>query len=163
MFLKYGNQLRRVHISRVISVGNEFKKGNEIGKEIEEKTEPEKELTKDLTPEVEVDDHSEEKEPKETRPKRGASIKRPEKARKILIKPINSTEVWKKALVTDVGKKAGTSQFLCTLLLENSDQLVVDFSDQIYEWEYEQFPCEHCEKTFETKRSLRLHVTRVHK
>ena len=67
MFLKYGNQLRRVHISRVIPVGNEFKKGNEIGKEIEVKTELEKEVTKDLTPEAEVEDQTEEKEPKEHR------------------------------------------------------------------------------------------------
>ena len=30
VFLKYGNQLRRVHISRVILVGNEFNKCKEI-------------------------------------------------------------------------------------------------------------------------------------
>ena len=68
VFLKYGNQLRRVHISRMIPVGSEFKKVNEIGKEIELKTKPEKEVSKDTTPEVEGDDHTEEKEPKEERP-----------------------------------------------------------------------------------------------
>ena len=162
VFLKYGNQLRRVHISRVIPVGNEFKKVNEVGEEKDIKMKPE-DVTKDLPPEVEADEKIEEKEPKEPRPKRRASIRRPEKSRKILLKPTNSTGGWRKALVTDVGKKAGTSQFVCTLLLENSDQLIVDFSDQIYEWEYEQFPCDLCEKTFETKRSLRLHATRIHK
>ena len=71
--------------------------------------------------------------------------------------------MWKNALVTNVGNKNGTDQFKCSLLLDNSDELVVDFSEKRITWEYEKFSCDKCEKTFETKRSLKMHILRIHK
>ena len=41
--------------------------------------------------------------------------------------------------------------------------LVLDFSEKEIVWEYEKFPCDKCEKQFETKRSLKMHILKHHK
>ena len=166
IFLKYGNKIRRVHMSRVIRVGNEYNQ-NEV-KESQDVKKPEgetannKDESNQITSIQEKEPHTKE-EPPVSRIKRKASIRRPEKSRRIVFRPKEGTEGWKNAIVSDVGKNSGINQFKCTLLLENSDKIVVDFSEQNFEWEYEKFPCDHCAKVFDTKRSLKLHISRMHK
>ena len=165
IFLKYGNMIRRVHLSRVIRVGNEYKKDKSIEPD---KFEDSKEETKEKeqTPPVDVDDdvaQTDETEIPVERSRRKTTIRRPDKSRRIVFKAFGSKEGWKNALVTDIGKKAGTNQFKCSLLLDNSDTLIVDFSEQKFEWEYEKFPCDQCAKQFDTKRSLKMHIVKTHK
>ena len=161
VFLKYGNMLRRVHMSRIIRVGEEFKQNNEHTSEEIKKTEiaTEKETVDNDLESVPGENEAQQLLP---RPQRKASTKRPEKSRRILFKSLEDN-VWKNALVTNVGNKNGTDQFKCSLLLDNSDELVVDFSEKRITWEYEKFSCDKCEKTFETKRSLKMHILRIHK
>ena len=90
-------------------------------------------------------------------------MRRPEKSRRIIFYPVGTKKDAKNALVKDVGKKTGTKQFLCTLRFDNSDELIVDFSEKEFTWEYEKFPCNKCDNTFETKRSLSMHTSKVHK
>ena len=47
--------------------------------------------------------------------------------------------------------------------MDNSDEILVDFSEKEFDWEYEKFPCDKCEKTFDTKRSLTMHKLKMHK
>ena len=44
------------------------------------------------------------------------------------------------------------------MLLDNDDEMDVDFSEERIVWEYEKFLCARCGKTFETRRSLKLHI-----
>ena len=166
VFLKYGNNLRRVHMSRIIRVGEEYKteedkpkEGTETGNDVE-KTE------KNENTENDAAETSEQNKPEEKsleRPQRRAAVRRPEKSRRIIFYPVGTKKDAKNALVKDVGKKTGTKQFLCTLRLDNSDEFIVDFSEKEFTWEYEKFPCNKCDNTFETKRSLSMHTSKVHK
>ena len=47
--------------------------------------------------------------------------------------------------------------------LDNSDEIIVDFSEKEYSWDYEKFTCDKCDKQFDTKRSLKIHKSKVHK
>ena len=165
VFLKYGNNLRRVHMSRIIRVGEEF---NQNKTEEESKLSKTENDLKEKTPEnilkpVENNetDNGVDEEPT-PRPKRRAAIKRPEKSRRILYQTSNDLD-WKLAHVKDVGPNSGSDQFKCTLLLDNKDEMVVDFSQQNINWKYETFSCDICGKIYQTKRSLRMHISSVHK
>ena len=161
VFLKYGNKLRRVHMSRIIRIGEEFqRKPQDVTK------------TDDVEPIEEQpvrpnDDTT--AEPIETigpvneRPKRKAAIRRPEKSRRILFKQSNENNEWTQAIVKTVGPNSGSNQLKCNLLLENKDEVTVDFGDGIVVWEYERFPCDLCSKTFESRRSLKIHISVTHK
>ena len=154
VFLKYGNNLRRVHMSRVIRVGEEFKQSKE-----EEKNE---ETAVKLPTEIaEPEKENEVAELATSRPKRRVAIRRPEKSRRILYS--NEDNEWKHAHVKDVGKSSGSDQFKCTLILDNKDEMLVDFSDKNITWKYEIFSCDKCDQTFESSRGLRMHISKVHK
>ena len=143
-------------MSKIIRVGEEYAQRNEdmiAEDDVREIDEPE---TKAIAPEIATEMPVE-------RLQRKAAIRRPEKSRRIIFHPVGKEEQAQKALVTDIGHKTGTKQFKCTLQLENSDELIVDFSERLYEWKYENFPCGKCNKTFETKQSLSMHNTKVHK
>ena len=171
VFLKYGNKLRRVHMSRIIRVGEEFKV-NEASKDgIVDNATTIGELNKEPTKDEGTNEGNTESDHEgaientipQARSQRRVAVRRPEKMRKIIFHPVGKENESQRALVKDVGHKTGTKQFKCTLSLENSDELVIDFSERQYVWEYEKFPCTLCAKTFETIRSLRMHNTKNHK
>ena len=164
VFLKYGNNLRRVHMSRIIRVGEEYKQQNsseaeviKVNEKIDDKIVNEDEMLKNVMTEAEPEQQSVE------RPQRRAASRRPEKSRKIIFHPVGRKDETRHALVKNVGQKIGTKQFLCTLQLDNLDEMVVDFSERQFIWEYEKFPCDVCDQMFETKRSLKMHKTKLHK
>ena len=158
VFLKYGNNLRRVHMSRIIRVGEEYRTNSELEKETKQAVQD----TDKEENENEVVEDEQEKVPVE-RPQRRASVRRPEKSRKIIFHPVGREAELKHALVKDVGHKTGTKQFQCTLVLDNLDEQVVDFSERKFIWEYEKFPCDRCDQKFDTKRSLKMHKSKMHK
>ena len=161
VFLKYGNNLRRVHMSRIIRVGEEFQTKTTIAEETKEADIPTTDKTESTETEV-ADNDEEEKQEQIPRLKRKAATRRPEKSRRIIFK--NSMDKdWTYALVKSVGPNSGSNQFKCTLSLENGDELIIDFSENHTVWEYEKFKCERCGKTFDTRRSLKLHISLVHK
>ena len=91
IFLKYGNVIRRVHMSRVIRVGNEYKKHSdkEPNDEIKQTGEvqpakPREEHTNLEEPPKKDDDETEEPV---LRAKRRSTIRRPDKMRRIILKP----------------------------------------------------------------------------
>ena len=159
IFLRYGNNLWRVHMSRVIRVGEEFQQ-HEAEDEI--KGDNKENNLINIPSRNEVDTENTSDAEITVRPKRRASFKRPEKSRRILYKDSNDDQ-WKKAHVKNVGPSSGSDQFKCTLQLENKDEMVIDFSEQNVVWEYEKFPCDKCAKTFDTVRSLRMHISIIHK
>ena len=158
VFLKYGNNLRRVHMSRIIRVGEEYRTNSQLEKETKQVVQE----TNREENESEVVEDEEEKVPVE-RPQRRASVRRPEKSRQIIFHPVGREAELKHALVKDVGHKTGTKQFQCTLVLDNLDEQVVDFSERKFIWEYEKFPCDRCDQKFDTKRSLKMHKSKLHK
>ena len=163
VFLKYGNKLRRVHMSRLIKVGEEYRSNG-----TENKTEDESKPESSTNVHIENKDVPEmnEDEPVHhplNRPTRKATIKRPDKTRRIIFHPAGREHEKQSAVVTSVGSKAGTDQFKCTLKLDNSDEIIVDFSEKEYSWDYEKFTCDKCDKQFDTKRSLKIHKSKVHK
>ena len=164
VFLKYGNNLRRVHMSKIIRVGEEYKSKKssnqntpEENKEPKDKTDSD-EINSEITKEETTDENI-----ANIRPQRKVAISRPDKNRDIIFRLSQNGNNWENALVKNVGRSKGTNQFLCTLLLDNSDQLIVDFSDGNYLWQYRKYPCDLCGRTFDTKRSFKLHNTKKHK
>ena len=166
VFLRYGNNLRRVHKSKVIKVGKEYSKGTD-----NEETEDENETKENVNQkETSVSNEGPEETSEhdlnlelETKlvPKRKSILRCPKKSRRIIFK-IKEEDDWTKALVKDVANKKALNQFECTLLLDNTDEIAVDFSNGVSKWEYEKFHCDKCSKSFETRRSLRMHKTKVH-
>ena len=101
VFLRYGNNLRRVHKSKVIRIGEEYKSDN--GK----KDSQEQQIVQNKESESNKIIESEEKdeEPAVSQPKRKSILRCPKKSRRILFK-LSEDEDWRKALVKDVAHKA---------------------------------------------------------
>ena len=140
---------------QILQVGKEFQTT-----ESKDETESVSKVPEDSKENVDEEEKSDIPEKQEPcpRPKRKATIRRPEKSRRIHFK-YSSDDAWQNAIVKNVGQNSGTNQFKCTLLLDNSDELLIDFSEGNIVWEYEKFPCNKCDKTFETRRSLRMHIS----
>ena len=163
IFLRYGNNLRRVHKSKVIRVGEEYKSGNVLKDkpEIDQAEEKSEDNVNDEQKQEEDIDEVDKLTEDDTIPKRKSILRCPKKSRRIIFK-LSKDHDWTKAIVKDVAHKPSAKQFACNLLLDNSDEMTVDFSDGISEWEYEKFHCDKCSKCFETKRSLRMHKQKTH-
>ena len=161
VFLRYGNNLRRVHKSKVIKVGEEYSKDVEQMKHEENVTSENKNQEETGAPsETSEEDHPHTFET-EVASKRKSILRCPKKSRRILFK-LQEKDDWTKALVKEVANKKTLNQFACTLLLDNTDEVVVDFSDGVSKWEYEKFNCDKCSKSFETRRGLGAHKLRAH-
>ena len=63
----------------------------------------------------------------------------------------------------NVGQNSGSDQFECTLFLDNSDELILDFSEGRLTCECEKILCNKCNKNVDTKRSLKLNIDLIHK
>ena len=153
-FVKLGNNLRRVHTSRMaLNEKEESHEGNvdsptanpstldvsssEKDTAIEKDKSQKKEKKNDemvkhddtATGDLPFPKLSEDKdETVDTLPKRKSSLQRPEKQRKIKFKRNNSF-LWKEGEVIKPGDKKEPDQYLCHILLENEDVVVIDFSD----------------------------------
>ena len=163
VFLKYGNNLRRVHMSKIIRLGKEFcKEEKAVDIKQEETEKDEKEIPNTVrVDEMEHATRLENENKPNLRPRRKVAYRRPDRSRRIIFKK-TPEEPWVKALVTQVGPKTGTNQFKTILRLDNFDEVSVDFSEKEIIWEYEKFLCEACDKVFETKRGLRMHLSKSH-
>ena len=178
VFLKYGNNIRRVHSSKVVAEEEDFHDEEVIVKIVRKPSDNEVEATKEdatnaaenIDKEAQSQDFRKENEdiaPKEKnvneRPKlcRKSKISRPERYRKIKYKNPNSI-LWKEGEVIHASDKFGTSQHICNILLPNDDIEEVDFSKGTTSWKYVNFECDECPKEYPTKRGLLSHKKGTH-
>ena len=144
-------------MSRLIKVGEEYQTNDQYNnEEVKHEDKANVKSVDEKTTDEPVSQPAE-------RPQRRAAVRRPEKSRRIIFHPAGRENEKQKALVKDVGHKNGTKQFQCTLQLDNNDEIIVDFSERQFAWDYEKFTCDKCDKTMDTKRGLKMHKLTVHK
>ena len=162
LFLKYGNMLRRVHITKVVKENNSFSRNSsEMGHNDDKSTNnDEHNQTSDYPEEQSIEKSNDETE-NMVLPKRPSLLRCPDKNRKITFKELNS-DIWKEGEVIKVCKldNKGSS---CILKLDNNVEEEIDFSSGNYKWMYQNFFCERCDGQFPTRKGLNKHVSLSHK
>ena len=173
VFLIYGNNLRRVHCSKLVKEGLEFENMTEEQEndETDEASIPDKENeeedTKGNTPQsedsttvnennAETNSNVKKKESKRKSPKRMPAV-----LRKIKFKGENDHS-WTEGEVVGIGSSKGLLHDECEILLPNDDILKLNLAEINYDWEYCKFECTKCDKTFDNKKGLSIHDKRTH-
>ena len=85
----------------------------------------------------------------------------PDIQRRIKFRKENESN-WLEGKVIKVHKTKATKSHECEILLPNDDIVCIDFSTNNYNWEYTEYECPLCPKSFKLHKGLNLHLSKAH-